>query len=170
MHIQKWVKFIDNTRRSTWQTDGLSNLPDRHCLLISDLMITVCESVCVYLCLVSKDELNKSVLRGPLLTHTCVCVQVFIQSFVVLKLFYSCGLNASVPLSSWNWGWSLINGWPGLLWQADIPELYLACVLVTYQSCLSILSLNMKLCGHLFYLSLNCIYWKMKRENGWPWK
>jgi len=32
------VKFIDNPRLSTWQTDGSSNLPDRHCLLISDLI------------------------------------------------------------------------------------------------------------------------------------
>lgn len=41
MRIQKCVKFIDNLRLSTQQTDGSSNLSDRHCLLISDLMITV---------------------------------------------------------------------------------------------------------------------------------
>ncbi|XP_065813766.1 threonylcarbamoyladenosine tRNA methylthiotransferase-like [Labrus bergylta] len=38
MHIPECVKFIDNPRLSTWQADGSSNLPDRHCLLISDLI------------------------------------------------------------------------------------------------------------------------------------
>lgn len=37
--------YFDNLRLSTWQTDGSSNLPDRHCFLISDLMITVCVHV-----------------------------------------------------------------------------------------------------------------------------
>lgn len=47
---QKCVKFIDNPEPSTRQTDGSSNLPDRHSLLISDLMITVCVCECACQC------------------------------------------------------------------------------------------------------------------------
>ena len=41
-HAGMCVKFLDNLMFSTWQTDGSSNLSDRHCLLRCDLMIAVC--------------------------------------------------------------------------------------------------------------------------------
>lgn len=35
-HREKCVKFLDNQLLSTWQTDGSSNLSDRHCHSRSD--------------------------------------------------------------------------------------------------------------------------------------
>lgn len=82
MHIQKCVKFIDNPRLSTWQTDGSSNLPDRYCLLISDLIwwsLCVCACLRVYVC--GFQGWTQSVLRRPLLIPVYVWLWIYVWVF-----------------------------------------------------------------------------------------